>query len=54
MIYMKREKFLRSNGRETSPVHVFENELDKLRRDLRATVRASRSNWRKVEPRWPR
>ena len=40
MIYMKREKPSRSNGAETSPVHVLENELDKLRRDLRATVRA--------------
>ena len=40
MIYMKREKASRSNGAETSPVHVLENELDKLRRDLRAIVRA--------------
>jgi hypothetical protein len=40
MIYVKREKPTRVNGAETSPVHVLENELDKLRRDLRATVRA--------------
>jgi len=40
MIYMKQEKRSRSNGMETSPVHVLEHELDKLRRDLRATIRA--------------
>ena len=40
MIYMKREKRSAANGVETSPVHVLANELDKLRRDLRATVRA--------------
>ncbi|HZE56432.1 MAG TPA: hypothetical protein VE031_01135 [Chthoniobacterales bacterium] len=40
MIYMKREKRSRSNGVETWPLHVLEHELDKLRRDLRATVRA--------------
>jgi hypothetical protein len=40
MIHMKREKRSASNGVETSPVHVLAVELDKLRRDLRATVRA--------------
>jgi len=40
MIFMKREKRSGSNGVETSPVHVLETELAKLRRDLRATVRA--------------
>lgn len=43
MIYMKREKRRGSNGTETSPVYVLETELDKLRRDLRATVRAYRA-----------
>ena len=40
MIFMKRENRSGSNGVETSPVHVLETELAKLRRDLRATVRA--------------
>jgi len=40
MIYMKREKRAAADGVETSPVHVLAHELDKLRRDLRATVRA--------------
>jgi len=40
MIYMKREKRVAADGVETSPVHVLEAELKKLRRDLRATVRA--------------
>jgi hypothetical protein len=38
MIYMKKRS--RPDGLETSPVHVLADELDKLRRDLRATVRA--------------
>jgi hypothetical protein len=37
---MKEKKCPAADGVETSPVHVLDTELSKLRRDLRATVRA--------------
>ena len=40
MTSLRKKKRSGANGVETSPVHVLEAELEQLRRDLRATVRA--------------